>query len=275
MTGKTKTFFICSLFLLPLIPGIVTAGRDGYFQQYVRYRMIADLNTEYHIVSVAETLLYRNQSPDTLDVLYFNLYLNKFRKASLALPELEEQTGGIDIREITRNRKQVADFQVDETLMRLPLDEVLFPGDSVQLTFEFNAIIPPASGRFGYQGMHYDIGNWYITPVVYDRFGWHLHQHLDNEFYQEWGDFRVTIRVPQDFFVGATGDLLNENEVIPLADVTTPEWLRVDHADSVLIPWEFEAHRVHDFAWTTDPSYIRKQVTWNGITLNILILDYN
>jgi len=264
--------FVWSWLILPVI---LSAGESGYFQQYVRYRMTVDLNTDDHSVAVQETLLYRNQSPDTLRELYFHLYLNKYRAGSLALPELEFDTGGIDLLELSVNDRVTKNYQIDQTLMLVPLDHPLTPGDSVSISFTFIAMIPPASGRYGYQGMHYDVGNWYITPVVYDRFGWHLHQHLDNEFYQEWGDFRVTIRVPQDFFVGGTGKLLNESDVIPAARADTPGMLRAGSEDTVLVPWEFEAKNVHDFAWTTDPSYILEQVEWDGITLNILILDYN
>ena len=90
-------------------------------------------------------------------------------------------------------------------------------------------------------GDHFDVGNWFPTPVVYDRAGWHLHQHLDNEFYQEWADFRVNIRVPKGFVVGATGDLLNPE--IALQD--TAQAIR-DHyyenpEDTSTTLWRFKA----------------------------------
>jgi aminopeptidase N len=137
-------------------------------------------------------------------------------------------------------------------------------------------MVPPASDRYGYLGNHYDIGNWYITPVVYDRAGWHLHQHLDNEFYQEWGDYLVTIRVPSGFLVGATGNLLND----PAADSSSENGSGRIHKSGEpdtddLISWYFQAKKVHDFAWTTDPSYVLMQSEWNGITLKVLVLDYN
>ena len=268
---------ICSsvVLVLLMLPVKLIPSDGAYFQQFVRYRIVADLQLDDHSIAVQETLLYHNQSPDTLSDLFFHLYLNKHRKASLALPELKFDTGGIDLHNVTVNDSLHEDYRIDQTLMHLPLNAPLVPGDSLQLTFKFSAVIPPSTGRYGYQGVHYDVGNWYITPVVYDRYGWHLHQHLDNEFYQEWGYFRVTIRVPQDFIVGATGNLLNGNEVISPDEFAASDRQRAEYADSVLIPWEFEADKVHDFAWTTDPSYLRKQVEWNGTTLNFLILDYN
>jgi hypothetical protein len=248
---------------------------EKYFQQYVKYQIDVKLDIEENVLNAKEELLYVNNSPDTLSEIFFHLYINKYRRNSLTYPNQTEDRGWIEIIKITENDSTHLDFEIDRTLMNMKLFEPISPGDSVNLYFDFKVKLPPASGRYGYQGLHYDVGNWFVTPVVYDRAGWHLHQHIDNEFYQEWGDFNVTIRVPQDFRVGATGNLQNADEVLPLLDSASPEWLRADHSDTVLIPWEYKAERVHDFAWTTDPTYELLQAEWDGITLNILVLDYN
>lgn len=248
---------------------------DNYFQQHVDYTIDVRLNIDANTLDVNEDLIYTNNSPDTLYHLYFHLYINKYRRNSLQYPEVNEDRGWVDIHTVSTADSTPLGYSVDRTIMQLILPDVLLPGDSINLHFDFEVKIPPASGRYGYQGLHYDVGNWYITPVVYDRFGWHLHQHLDQEFYQEWGDFHVTIRVPQDFRVGATGNLLNGDEVLPLLDSESPDWMRADYSDTVLIPWDYEALRVHDFAWTTDPDYKLIQSEWNGITLNVLVMDYN
>ena len=251
------------------------AHHAQYFQQFVTYEIQAHLDIDLNQLTIQEELVYINNSPDTLKAIYFHLYLNKYRKRSLALPDLKHDLGGIEIFEIIEDDSIQRDYCIDKTIMKITLHNPLCPQDSLHLKFDFVAMIPPASGRYGYLGMHYDIGNWYITPVVYDRAGWHLNQHIDNEFYQEWGDYKVSITVPQGFMVGATGDLCNKDEV--LDDHNSPRFTlkRAGTQESDLVTWQYEAKMVHDFAWTTDPSYVLLQSEWNGITLNVLVLDYN
>ncbi len=111
--------------------------------------------------------------------------------------------------------------------------------------------------------------------MVYDRKGWHLNQHLDNEFYQEWGDFRVNIHVPKGFLVGATGNLLNPTEAYADTGFHIQNYYLNEEEDTSLTMWQYKANKVHDFAWTTDPAYSLLQSQWNGITFNVLAIDYN
>jgi len=279
ITTKSKFVFFCSIlfwgYQFPFISAS-TPHASRYFQQYVNYKLDVQLDITRHRLMVDESLLYINCSPDTLKEIYFHLYLNKYRAHSLFSPDLKTDLGGITIFSIRENDSLRQNYSIDETLMKLVLNHSLVPGDSVRFLFNFAATIPPASDRYGYQGYHYDIGNWYITPVVFDRAGWHLHQHLDNEFYQEWGDYLVQIKVPSEFVIGATGNLINKTASDSLSGTGT----QISREAGEMIPdkmttWKFEAKCVHDFAWTTDPSYVLLQTEWNGITLNVLVMDYN
>jgi hypothetical protein len=247
-----------------------------YFQQYVQYTLNVQLDINRHRLKVDEIMMYTNHSPDTLRQMYFHLYLNKYRAGSLFMPDLKTDMGGITIHTIHENDSLHHDYAVDQTLLTVVLNNPLTPGESVRWHFTFEDVIPPASDRYGYQGNHYDIGNWYITPVVYDQYGWHLHQHLDNEFYQEWADFRVNIKVPAGYIIGATGNLITTVRKDPL-DSTGTDTLSTTAASNSdnMLKRCYEAKRVHDFAWTTDPSYVLMQSEWNGITINVLALDYN
>ncbi len=264
---------IFALFAFNLIAAI--PHHAEYFQQYVDYDISVELQIDQHRLDVEETLLYTNHSPDTLRSLFFHLYLNKYQARSLVNPQLTYDRGAIRIFEMKENDSLNVNWHVDETLMEVPLHNPLPPGYSVRFYFKFAAIIPPASGRYGYQGDHYDLGNWYITPVVYDRAGWHLHQHLDNEFYQEWGDYDVTIKVPHGFIVGATGELINPETALADTVDKYKDWHILYPEDTTRAVWRYRAENVHDFAWTTDPAYVWYQDEWNGITLNILAMDYN
>jgi hypothetical protein len=263
-----KLFFLGSFFLLYNLQ-----ASECYFQQYVRYKIEASLNIGLNRLNIKQSLLYKNNSPDTLNVIYFHLYFNKYRKNSLAKPDLTFDQGAIRLFEVRENGQISQGYRVDETLMKIPLVNALPPGYCVRFYFEYAAVLPHAGDRYGYHEYHYDVGNWYVTPVVYDRKGWHLHQHLDNEFYQEWGDFYVTLHLPKGYTAGATGNLINSETAL---QDTLPEnraWFLRFPEDTTKTAWYFEARQVHDFAWVADPYYVLMQSHWQDITINVLAID--
>ena len=272
--SSSRVLISLALVLLPLYLFGSTFLHDEYFQQHVKYKIDVKLNAELKTLNAEETLIYYNQSPDTLDKIYFYLYLNKYRAGALDLYRTyQRDLGFIEIKQVKVNGHPHDDYSIDHTIMKLNLPKTLPPGDSIKFVFRFNDRLPPASERYGFMGDHFDVGNWFPTPVVYDRAGWHLHQHLDNEFYQEWADFNVNIRVPKGFLVGATGDLINpETALKDTARAVRDEYLN-NPDDTTTTLWKFRADMVHDFAWTADPDYILMQNEWNGITLNVLAMS--
>ncbi|MGD9899519.1 MAG: M1 family aminopeptidase [Calditrichaceae bacterium] len=253
-----------------------TKHHEKYFQQYVNYTINAKLDPFLHRVDANQELLYTNHSPDTLKIIYFHLYMNKYKAGALTEDGIRKNTvGSMEIFGIKENDSTQTNYEIDRTLMKVTLRDPLPPEYSVRFKLKFAAKLPPASGRYGYYGEHYDVGNWFPVPVVYDRAGWHLHQHIDNEFYQEWGDFRVNLRVPKGYIVGATGNLLNPGTALKDTTWEVRDWFKHNIDDTTTTLWQFEAQQVHDFAWTADPDYVLYQTTFDGITLNVLAMDYN
>ncbi|MCP4412246.1 MAG: M1 family metallopeptidase, partial [Gammaproteobacteria bacterium] len=106
--------------------------------------------------------------------------------------------------------------------------------------------------------------------------GWHLHQHMDNEFYQEWGDFKVNITVPKGFILGATGNLINSDEAMQDTTKEVRDWFLHNMDDTTsTTTWKYEAHNVHDFAWSADPDYRYITRSWDGIDVHYLVMDEN
>jgi len=236
--------FIAILFLD--LSAVIAASREnGYFQQHVEYTIDARLNDLLNQIEATEKLIYTNNSPDTLTSIYFHLYFNKYKKDALT-PEgvlRNETIAFIDIQQLDENGYANYNYEIDRTLMRLDLNKTLFPGYSVVLDCKFTASLPYASGRYGYMGNHYDVGNWYLTPVVYDQQGWHLHQHIDNEFYQEWGNFNVNITVPKGFILGATGTLLNPEEALQDTTREVRDWYLHNMNDTTKFTTWLSGHR--------------------------------
>ena len=129
---------------------------------------------------------------------------------------------------------------------------------------------------FGYK--HYDVVHWYPRICVYDRKqGWDTDQHLDHEFYGDYGYYDVTFTLPSNYIAEGTGLLLNREEVLPadlraklnIRNFANKPWdekpSEIIAPDGTTKKWKFHAENVHDFAMTADPTYRIGEAEWNGI----------
>lgn len=263
----------------------------GYWQQRIEYRITAQLDEKQQNVHATGELLYVNQSPDTLTEMYFHQYLNAFRPGSKwsAVDEREGRVRFQNLREpdyayerftapVTVDGESVeVDYPgaPDSTVAHITLPHPLAPGDSVRVRFAWDAR-PSATvyRRQGRRGRQYDFAQWYPKVAVYDRGGWEDNPLVPaGELYGEFGTYDVTLLLPEDQVVGATG--------IPVEG--DPGWERVDatvassSGDSSVVLGakaygniapdtavnlppgyrrvRFLARKVHHFAWSTSPDF--------------------
>ena len=75
--------------LFSLLFSLLTVGQifaqESYWQQQLRYNIIAELNEKEKSISGFETIVYKNNSPDTLDFIWFHIWPNAYRNDSTAL----------------------------------------------------------------------------------------------------------------------------------------------------------------------------------------------
>src|SRR5690242_10175203 len=60
---------------------------EGYFQQDVKYTIHVSLNDKKHELTADEELIYKNNSPDTLNELYFHLWPNAYKNVNTLLAQ--------------------------------------------------------------------------------------------------------------------------------------------------------------------------------------------
>ncbi len=268
----------------------------AYWQQDVHYTIKASLDETDDRIDGEEQLVYTNNSPDVLDFVYFHLFQNAFIKGSY-LHNLEDEKGqkarlgkheaageGTKVENILVDGEP-AKTELDNTIMRVMLSKPLQPGRSVTITMKFKTWYDKGTTRRrmkmydAWGATHYNGCQWFPKLSVYDRkFGWDTYQHLNKEFYGDFGTYDVSLDFPRNYILEATGELTNRNEVLPSdlrekLDVKNFAKKRWDEAPSVIIPyrkgerktWNYHAEGVHDFAFTADPSYRIGSTTWNGI----------
>ncbi|MFQ6674640.1 MAG: M1 family metallopeptidase, partial [Fidelibacterota bacterium] len=165
------------------------------------------------------------------------------------------------------------------------LPKRLAPGDSVTIQTPFFVKLPRVFSRLGHTGRHYEITQWYPKPAVYDREGWHPMPYLDmGEFYSEFGTFDVTVTLPENYRIMATGDLVAGEDEIAWLDSLAAEGDslhalrkkefrkrikemrksgrgrktkgRKEDQERPLKTVRFHQENVHDFAWFADPDWI-------------------
>lgn len=262
-----------SLFLLLLITFSGHAQRN-YFQQQTDYRISVRLNPETKSLKGFIQIEYINHSPDTLSFIWFHLWPNAYKDNHSAFAKQKiasgsstfhfyapHQRGYIDSLNFNIDGKHalIAEHPEYNDVVKLWLNQPLLPGSSVTIATPFFVKLPKACSRLGYEGDTYRISQWYPKPAVYDRYGWHPMPYLDQgEFYSEFGTFDVDITVPSHYVVGASGNLLNDNEVAWMDSLSA----RKTTPDSLPSPWNstektlsYRIENTHDFAWFASPFY--------------------
>lgn len=235
--------------LLPTIFSLLIAGTvpDDYFQQDVDYEIHVTLDDSTHTLTGHESILYTNNSPDTLTFLWFHLWPNAYKNTETAFAKQmwkfnrtkfyfskEDDRGYIDSLDFFIDSTQAKwDYHEEwEDVAKIQLPEPLFPGSSIKIETPFFIKIPIVFSRFGHSGKHYEMTQWYPKPAVYDKFGWHPMPYLNmGEFYSEFGSFDVFITLPEDYIVGATGVLHADDPEYTWLDSLAEEGAKLNDLD--------------------------------------------
>lgn len=238
------------------------------WQQGVRYWIHARLDDSLNTIFAHEDVQYVNNSPDTLNCIYFHLYPNAFKKGSVYFRERERlfgdyshrdadesDFGWIDVTSPTVNGLKPLSVKVTDTEMKMELPAPLPPHDTLRVSLDFVVHIPKPWDRFGHEGHHYAITQWYPKVVVYDEKGWHPDgYHALGEFYGEFAHYDVDFIVPKKYVVASTGEIVAPQNYLARLDSIASN-LEVDTSIDSAVKLHIVADSVHDFAIVAAPDY--------------------
>lgn len=249
-------------------------AQKQYFQQHVDYTIKTELFPSENKIISSETIVYKNNSPDTLTFLYFHLWPNAYKNKHTALAK---QLISMGKDELFFNAKKIGgyidslDFTSDGAklkwkydkkhidICKITLNKPLYPGQSVNISTPFVVHIPQDISRMGQKESAYQITQWYPKPAVYDMYGWHQFPYLDQgEFYSEYGSFDVSITVPKQEVVGASGNLQNKEEIKWMKDLNennSPGYKIENPAQGKTKTLRYTENNIHDFAWFCSKKY--------------------
>ena len=267
------------LTLLLAILSLNLSAQD-YFQQEVNYTIDVELNDEDHTLKGMEYIDYTNSSTNDLNFLWFHIWPNAYKDNTTELAKQKLQDGSTSLHYSTEQERGFINglnFKVNGEMIRwdyhpehidickLLLNKPLKSGESIQISTPFFVKIPDGKfSRLGHVKQSYMITQWYPKPAVYDIDGWHPMPYLDQgEFYSEFGSFDVSITLPSNYTVGATGDLQNKNELARLNKIAKATDTITKFSDDMSFPLSdlstktlrYIQKDVHDFGWFADKRY--------------------
>ncbi|MBC7778249.1 MAG: M1 family metallopeptidase, partial [Phycisphaerae bacterium] len=261
-----------------------------YFQQEVNYHIIAALDDVKQTLKGDIEFEYINNSPDALPEIWVHLWGNAFKnhRTAFCKQKLRDGDGAFyfaDEQDLGAYKN--LDFSADgqkivwkydpknPDIAVLSLSKPLAPGSRVRIATSFLLKIPASFSRLGHVETSYQMTQWYPKPAVYDHKGWHAMPYLDiGEFYSEFGSFDVTLTLPENYVVGATGVLQTPSEIefLQKKEAETREWVRKSEglAPSQILRGSdtfpasslkmktirYTAEQVHDFAWFADKRFL-------------------
>jgi hypothetical protein len=262
-----------------------TRSREGkpgrnYWQNTADYDIGVVFNPGSLLVKGAETISYTNNSPDTLFDIVFKLYPNIFKKGAERQVEIpsEDISEGVTIDGISVTNSPVLTYSIEGTNLKVAIPPLL-PKQKIVFNVKYHYSLNKGPGMRTGQVEENAAFVAYFFPriAVYDDIdGWNRNQYVGTqEFYNDFCNFRVTVTVPRNFIVWATGDLKNCDEtfspkyckLIHQAETTDSIITIIDTTDlsagnitaaNAFNTWEFEAENVTDFVFATSDHYIWK-----------------
>ena len=201
-------------------------GKPGpnYWQNHADYKIDVELLIDKSMLSATETVIYHNNSPDTLNKLVLRLYPDIYKKGNgrswpVAPDDLND---GTIIKELAINGNNInindsRDVRRSATNLFINLEELLLPSDSLKVDMSWELFIPKTQtirmGNYGNNRLF--LAYWYPQIAVYDDIdGWDILEYFGTvEFYNDFNNYEVNITSPPGFTIWATGDLMNMNDI--------------------------------------------------------------
>ena len=243
-------------------------GRPGphYWQNSGRYEISIDAAPPDRTIRGSEKITYFNNSPDTLRVIVIRLTVNVHKPGAVRL-DTEDSTylnPGVQIDSYAENGQQRPwrNQQFDGTWKNIRLATPLPPRDSLRLDIDWHYLASLKSSREGMiDSTTYFLAYSYPRIAVYDDYkGWDRMDFTDQqEFYNDFSDYILHVRVPRNFIVWATGDLLDPNDVLQpayarklAASFTSDAIVRIASPADVAAGAVTTQHPVNTWTWKAD-----------------------
>ncbi len=246
--------------LITLSLCLTSAIQAQNWQQKVDYTIDVSLDTAQKTLAGELVMTYHNNSPHDLESIQMHLWNNAYKDKgsyfnlqNLASNDSkfywadEMESGGYTELVVSQNGQELSTSHPKNNIEYIEIDlpTPLAPGQATEIHIQFTSKIPFIFSRGGWAPHFFALTQWYPKAAVYDEEGWHLFPYLEmGEYYAEFGDYIVSVEIPQGYKVGATGVQTNSTAI-----------------DTSRSRYTFEAKNVLDFAWFAGANMIEEHKT--------------
>lgn len=203
-------------------------GKSGimYWQNRADYKINISFEPKSLLLSGDETINYVNNSSDTLRELVIHLFPNMYKKGNARDADInfEDESDGVTIDKLVLDNNEIPakgnnEFvHFEHTLMTVKLESSLLPHNQISLNIAWHYTLNRNSHiRTGaVDSTTFFLAYFFPRIAVYDDInGWNYYRYTnEREFYNDFGNYDVSVSVPVNYIVRATGVLKNPEEVL-------------------------------------------------------------
>jgi len=238
------------------------------WQQQADHNISAIFDEKQKVLRCFQTVTYTNNSPVAISRIPFHIWPNAFSGRHTAYGKeavingnakfynlLEEERGALDSLNFMVNGVPAlySKDSVNPDIVYLYLPQTLNSGDKIAISTPFQVKIPWLFSRIGYSDDLFSITQWYPKPAVYDVNGWNVFPYAEQgEYYSEFGDYEVTLDVPANWRIAATGELQDTAEFAWLDSLIMGRDTIPRTGRKILT---YKQKQVSDFAWFAKPDF--------------------
>ncbi len=236
-----------------LLMGIITTifpliGCKSTPKVRTMYEITAEFVPESRTLAGAVKVTFENDTDSEISLLKFNLYPNAYRQEALIKPVshayrtqayYEGESYGETVVSSVNGAKSWEIAGEDDTILYAHLERPLLHGDKVVLDIGFMTKLAKVNHRTGIAKNSVNLGNFFPALCGLKNGGFYecAYYPYGEPFYSDIADYRLTLTLPREYLVAASGVLENERRLESKTAYT------------------FIAARVRDFAVTAAKGY--------------------
>ncbi len=216
---KLFAWLIISLSVCVLVFPLVGCKRET--NPHTMYEITAEYVPETRTLTGAVKVTFENVTDNELSCLKFNLYPNAYRKDALYRPVSKTYEGaayyagesfGEMVISSVNGCKNWEVMGEDENVLYAYLERSLFPGDTVVLDIGFMTKLAAVNHRTGVARHAVNLGNFYPILCGFKNGGFYecIYYSDGDPFYSECANYKVTLTIPKEYEVAASGQLTGE-----------------------------------------------------------------
>ncbi len=219
---KRLISLLLTICFAPMLLGAISCQKAQ--NPHTRYEITAEYIPENRTLTGVVKVSFENTLDSELSALKFNLYPNAYRKDALFRPVspvyedsayYEGESYGEMVISSVVGAKSWEVMGEDENILYAYLERSLFPGDKVVVDIGFMTKLAAVKHRTGVTKSTVNLGNAFPVLCGVKNGGFYECAYYSDgdPFYTDFADYKVTLTLPKEYEVAATGQTHGERSL--------------------------------------------------------------